>query len=101
PRNVGAVAARAVGPPGPTNVALVVYLADLRQVEAGFGDTALAGALHLGGVPEAARYAVRALNPQSGRWTDLPDTSTGADGRLAVEVPAFREDLLLHLNRIE
>ncbi|MGH2354626.1 MAG: hypothetical protein ACRDJN_23705 [Chloroflexota bacterium] len=101
PRNVGAVAARAVGPPGPTNVALVVYLADLRQVEADFGDTALAGALHLGGVPEAARYAVRALNPQSGRWTDLPDTSTGADGRLAVEVPAFREDLLLHLNRIE
>jgi hypothetical protein len=42
---------------------------------------------------------VRALDPQTGIWTGLPPAQATDAGTLRLEVPAFREDLLLHLER--
>jgi hypothetical protein len=95
PAGIGAVAARAANGEGET---VAVYLADLRGFRDGFGATALDGRIDLGGCRAGARYAVRALVPATGEWTDLPPVTADADGGLTVEAPAFREDALLHLD---
>jgi hypothetical protein len=92
PASAGAVAMRTTD-----SRVVVVYLADLRPFDAGFGASAVGGALDLGGLLAAARYAPRALDPKTGEWTELPEASTTSRGSLRVEVPAFREDALLHL----
>jgi hypothetical protein len=96
PRGTGALVSRGTdlsGRPG----ALVAYLADLRRTEGGFGSTPLGGALALGGLPAGAFYRLRGLDPRAGTWTALPDVAADARGDLRVEVPAFAEDVLLHL----
>jgi hypothetical protein len=93
PPNVGAVAARIGG----HAVSLVVYRADLRHAEAGFGSTAPGGPLSLGGLAPGAQFEVRALDPQTGRWSDLRTVSASADGGLRLEAPPFAEDVLLQL----
>ena len=95
PRNVGAVVARSTSPDGGT---VLVYLADLRRTNEGLGGT-LGGTLCLGRVPAGVRYGIQGLDPQTGEWTSLPDVATSARGELRVDLPAFREDLLLRLVR--
>ena len=92
PWNVGTVAARAVrwG-----REALIVYLADLRRAEEAYGGTALAGRLALGGGRRGARYALRALDPKTGAWSDLQPLEADRWGGLRLDVPPFREDLLV------
>jgi hypothetical protein len=104
PQYAGAVAARVAGldggPSGSSGDRLVVYLADLRQADLGFGEGALGGPLCLGGATAGACYAARTLDPQSGAWTGLeaPDASTQGD--LRIELPPFSQDVLLELARI-
>ena len=57
----------------------------------------MGGTLWLGGVTPATRYALRALEPQTGRWTDQPPMAADARGHLRVSVPAFWQDVLLCL----
>lgn len=100
PWNVGAVAARttgATGNGGGGRPIVAVYLADLRRVEEGFGSTALGGRLSLGGLPPGSSFAVRALDPKTGEWQDLPGVAASDWGEVRREVPAFHEDVLLHL----
>jgi hypothetical protein len=94
PWNVGAVAARAAG--GARDI-LLVYLADLRQVEEGFGTTALTGQVALGGGRRGARYALRLLDPKTGGWSDLQPVEADRWGGLRLDLPPFRQDLLVEL----
>jgi hypothetical protein len=77
---------------------IVVYLADSRRpFDAGFGETALGGALSVGGASPESRYDVRALDPQSGQWTDLPSVVADSRGALVATVPGFWQDVLIDL----
>ena len=96
PRDVGAVVARI----GDNAQELVVYLADGRRFDGQHGSSALSGTINLGGVGGAERYSLRTLDPQTGVWTELPDVLVDSSGDLCVEVPAFREDLLLRLGPV-
>jgi hypothetical protein len=104
PHNAGAVAARVSGaavsgfPAQPT--VYLAYLADLRPQEAGFGSTVLSGLLCLGGLTPRFRFAVRTLDPRSGAWTAQPAVDADSEGGLRLQVLPFREDLLLHLERV-
>ncbi len=55
----------------------------------------------LSGAPAETRYHVRALDPQSGRWSDYSPVAADFRGHLRVAVPAFREDLLIELTRTD
>jgi hypothetical protein len=96
PHNAGAVAARVSG----AAAQATVYLADSRPQEAGFGSATLRGLLCLGGLAPGPRFAVRALDPRSGAWTALPAMDADAGGGLRLQIPPFREDLLLHFVRV-
>lgn len=94
PRGAGAVAARAtiVGAPG-----LLAYLGDLRPYGYAFGSTRLSGTLRIGGAAPGTPYASRRLDPQSGEWSDLATVTADDGGTLTLEIPQFREDLLVEL----
>lgn len=94
PSGVGAVAARSVGRQGPV---LSVYLADLRRFDAGYGTTPLAGVLWLASEWLQGHCSVRALEPRTGMWTQLPPVPYPAARQLRIDLPPFTEDLLLHL----
>jgi hypothetical protein len=100
PWQVGAVAARTANTGGGAREQVLIYLADLRRMEDGFGSSALGGPLLVGGGPPGARYAVRALDPKSGAWSGLPAVAAGGRGDLRLDVPPYWEDVLLHLDRL-
>jgi hypothetical protein len=94
PLHVGTVAAH-VARGG--QEALALYLVDLRRQDEGFGTTSLAGAVTLEGLRASSPYTVRALDPQTGAWSSLPAVTADAWGEVRLEVPAFREDMLVEL----
>jgi hypothetical protein len=76
---------------------LLIYLADTRRAEAGFGGSPVSGALRLGGVAAGSAWGVRSLTPADGGWTALPAVHATVAGEVCLEVPPFREDVLLQL----
>ena len=96
PSGIGTLVART----GADQQDLVIYLADTRLVDGGFGSTPVSGTVNLGATGDTARYSGRALDPQTGAWSELPDVLVASSSDLCVEVPAFREDLLLRLRRV-
>jgi hypothetical protein len=96
PPGIGTLVART----GDDEQDLVVYLADTRLFDGGFGSTPVSGTVTLGGPGGAARYVGRALDPQTGAWSELPDILVDSSGDLCLEVLPFREDLLLRLSRV-
>ena len=97
PHGMGAVVARANGAVGAGHGEKVaIYLADTRPFDQGYGETPLGGTLRISAAPEA-RFAARALDPQSGRWTDVAPVVADGRGGLAVAIAPFREDVLIEL----
>jgi hypothetical protein len=100
PPGIGALVAR-VARAGGDHRELVIYLVDTRRADGAFGSTLVEGAISLGYARGgSARFSLRALDPQTGAWTELPDVHTDSSGDLRMAVPAFREDLLLRLRRV-
>ena len=91
PVNTVGIGARAGG----GSESLIVYLADSRRADAGFGSSPLGGTLRLVGVRPGSVWTVRALDPRSGEWIDLPGVTAAGTGDFKVDVAPFQEDLLL------
>jgi hypothetical protein len=96
PSGIGTLVART----GDDQQDLVLYLADTRRFDGGYGSTPVRGTLSLGAPGDGARYSVRALDPQTGAWSERPEVLADSSGDLRLEVPAFRQDLLLRLSRV-
>jgi hypothetical protein len=74
---------------------ILVYLADERELgTAGAGDW-IEGTVILTAPP--GTYRVAAFSPETGEWS--PAVRVTSDGRMAIDVPRFRHDLLLDVTR--
>lgn len=94
PVGVGGIAAHS---DGDEYQVFSIYLADLRSFGRGFGSPVPPGVAYVGSSQPSKPYAVRSLNPRTGEWTDLRPTTTDIGGNVRLDVPEFREDLLIHL----
>jgi hypothetical protein len=74
---------------------LVAVVVDRRAINAGFGATDLSGTVELRAAP-STRYQIGALSPCTGDWTALGEAAASLGGTLRVDVPPFREDVVLH-----